>query len=759
MAFNFKSYSDYFRSSQNPVCRIYGPTGATGAGPTGPTGPIGPAGTNGISTGLIYYFHAESLTGQPDRGDTGFAMNTSIRPGPVGGNPVYLPTVYNGYFSNIQPPVGTSSPVLLGEFQTSVGDPGVALIPSGTWTFLMNIYTGVDYTGVGNTGITGTNNTSINVYGEIWKTTQGISSKIGNNEARPVIVNSATDDQLYTMGININPPGETLFLPATDNMFVRIYAVPSTSTFVANQRIEFWTDGDSVSQVTTTLPARSGNSGPTGPMGPTGLIGLPGTPGTNGSQGIQGPTGFTGPTGVTGASGVTGATGDGYPPVSANQGTWNYFILNTPATIVNGETGGTFTKTGGDLLNPDGIIRSYESYRDGITVSVIPGISCQSFLGISAKPSRYDIPPDYSSGTMIANCPFVWGFLGSLNGGNYLYVNTQSVNSGNSVGPTRTGGEVCTITYDNETVNFLLNGVSIYSQGVPKAPAPNDNFSFYKNPAMFLDFRMTSLNLPVTNLSVDSLSGYTYYAYNSGGTYPPITIPNNVVGIDAILIGGGGGGGGGGTSLNSGGGGGGAGYWEHLTISPPTLGGASLVGKSITYAVGAGGIGRSNSGTGAFGDPGGVTWMLLNGITYEALGGGGGGVADNVDGGRGGGGGNGGSGGGGGGGRFSPGGGGAGQMPQYNGVQGNISTIGGVGGRSPFGSFYSSPRPGSVPANGGGGGGYLGGWSNNNGAGGAVSSKGTNGWGSGGGGNNADGSVTPEGNNGGHGGLYIKYRY
>lgn len=333
MAFASNAYSNYFRAIQNPVCSVFGPTGPPGSGSTGATGPAGPAGTNGISTGLIYYFHAESVGGQPNDGDTGFAMNTNIRPGPVGGNPVYLPTVYNGYFSEIHPTAGTSGPALLGDFKTSAGDPGVTVIPAGSWTFLMNIYTGVDYTGSGNTGITGSAGTSINVYAEVWKTSQGVSSLIGDNKTRSIIVNSATDDQLYSMGVTIQT-AQTLFTPSVDSMFVRIYAVPTTSTFVANQRIEFWTDGDSVSQVTTTLPAKSGNTGPVGPQGPQGEQGLPGKDGI-GSQGIQGPTGpgITGPMGPTGSGGtllgVYGSTGN--------------FSVNTIAPLVTipGSSNGT----------------------------------------------------------------------------------------------------------------------------------------------------------------------------------------------------------------------------------------------------------------------------------------------------------------------------------------------------------------------------------------------------------------------------------
>lgn len=310
MAFAANAYSNYFRAIQSPVCAVFGPTGPAGSGSTGATGATGPAGTNGISTGLIYYFHAQSVGGQPNQGDTGFAMNTSIQPGPVGGNPVYLPTVYNGYFSSISPTAGTSGPALLGDFKTSVGDPGVTVIPAGSWTFLMNIYTGIDYTGPGHTGITGSAGTSINVYAEVWKTSQGVSSLIGDNKSRSIIVNSATDDQLYSMGVTIQT-AQTLFTPSVDSMFVRIYAVPTTSTFIANQRIEFWTDGDSVSQVTTTLPAKSGNSGPTGAVGPTGAIGLPGTPGANGSQGIQGPMGQSNWTPVLNANMVASVTDAG----------------------------------------------------------------------------------------------------------------------------------------------------------------------------------------------------------------------------------------------------------------------------------------------------------------------------------------------------------------------------------------------------------------------------------------------------------------
>lgn len=902
MAFNFTSYGDYFRSSQNPVCRIYGPTGATGPGATGATGPAGPAGNNGISTGLIYYFHAESPGGQPARGDTGFVMNTNIRPGPVGGNPDYLPTVYNGYFSNTQPTAGTSGPALLGEFQTSTGDPGVTLIPAGTWTFLMNIYTGIDYTDPGVTGITGAANTSISVYGEVWKISQGISTKIGNNQARPVIVNSATDDQLYTMGINIESPGQTLFTPLVDSMFVRIYAVPTTSTFVANQRIEFWTDGDSVSQVTTTLPAKSGNSGPTGPVGPTGDDGLPGKDGEDGSQGIQGPMGEStwtpvavpptnvriGPTsgtftkinglvagydtairsaqsypgcyvsfnspsdtsGNTPGGGVTGteatfgissipnplgntgvavtdiqyginynasgttygwyesgtsvtvpggcAPGDSFsiiydgtnvnyyhqnslvrsvaraagqtgafhlegnflnygtinnlvfgPLVSTSgQGGWTPVLADSTRILQSVATSGVFTKidASGDW---NAGVRSAQAYSSGAYVSFnTPSTPSDVIIGLSDSSPINTTPPPNTYGAITYGINY-------SSSNTWFYIENGAVLGGANL---CVAGDSFSIIYDGVNVKYYQNGV--LKRTVPRAIGLPLHLE-----SNFIYIGGTTSNLVFGPAGQSSqIAGYTYYPYNSGGTYTPITIPANVMSLDAILIGGGGGGGGGGGANSCGGGGGGAGFFEFLNLNPGVFGVTVLSGQTITYAVGAGGIGNSDEGgNGLRGQDGGSTWMTINGITYEAPGGEGAGPGNG--GGGGGGGGNGGSGGGGGGGSISGGIGGSGQMTIYNGYNGTTTDIkGGIGGRSPFGTnFFTLPRPVKNPAvNGGCGGGWLGGWSNTTGAGGASSSKGYDGFGSGGGGRNANpgpGGISPEGNNGGNGGVYIRYIY
>ena len=497
MAFNFTSYGDYFRSSQNPVCRIYGPTGPPGSGATGATGPVGPAGNNGISTGLIYYFHAQGPSGQAARGATGFVMNTNIRPGPVGGNPDYLPTVYNGYFSNISPPAGTSGPALLGEFLTSTGDPGVTLIPAGTWTFLMNIYTGIDYTGVGNTGITGTANTSISVYGEVWKISQGISTKIGNNQARPVIVNSATDDQLYTMGINIESPGQTLFTPLVDSMFVRIYAVPTTSTFVANQRIEFWTDGDSVSQVTTTLPAKSGNSGPTGPVGPSGPQGLPGKDGENGSQGIQGPMG---------------------------ESTWTPVTV-PPTNVRIGPASGTFTKINGRVVGYDTAIRSAQSYP-ACYVSFNPPVNYPVGIvggGVTGTEATFGISsiPNPLGNTGVAVTDIQYGINYNASGTTFgWYESGTSVTVPGGCAP----GDSFSIIYDGTTVRYYRQNTLVRS--VARAAGQTGAFHLEGN---FLNYG-TINNLvfgPAGQSSASYLSNYSIFTNFANTQFND----NNVIGL------------------------------------------------------------------------------------------------------------------------------------------------------------------------------------------------------------------------------------
>jgi hypothetical protein len=394
-------------------------------------------------------------------------------------------------------------------------------------------------------------------------------------------------------------------------------------------------------------------------------------------------------------------------------------------------------------------VSSVQGFRQTYcSFSVIPSANLSSYMGITTTPNNSPSATPNSAG-LYAIC-----VSPSAGQAVQVYENTQIIDVTSTAGTTL-ATDVFTVSYDGVNITYYKNAILLRT-----SPYILSAGSF-----LYLQGQHSQQGSSFTNVvfapgTKSPISGYTYYAHNASSQ--TITIPANVVGLDAILIGGGGGGGGGGGENNRGGGGGGAGYWEYLTISPPTLGGVTgLGGQTISYYVGAGGVGNSDEGgNGTNGNPGESTWLTLNSITYEAPGGQPGtrapstGIAGN--------GGNGGSGGGGGGGN-TVGAGGAGQSLQYNGIVGDMTVKGGVGGRSPFGSFYSTiPRP-TINANsaGGAGGGYLGGWSNNVGLGGNPSSSGYDGFGSGGGGRGADPApapgVSPEGNNGGKGGLYIRY--
>lgn len=285
--------------------------GSTGA--SGPPGPTGPQGTPGLSTGAIYYFHAQDSGSaqppQPDLGFTGpFTMSKVLEQGPVGGNPLYPGSGYNGYFSFILPTTGGTVAESLGEFYTTSGDPGVTVIPAGSWVFSVNAYS-FDTTGpYGSTGPT----IPFYLYAELWEHTDSGSTGpeilLASNAKTLIPIDNPTnlDNTPYNFNLQI-PLAQTIYIPGSDYIYVKFWALPldPVAGFPANTRIEFWTDGDSVSQVVTTLSPSNGVTGSTGSTGPTG------PQGPLGPGGAQGPQGPPGPQGVTGATGLVGPTGSG----------------------------------------------------------------------------------------------------------------------------------------------------------------------------------------------------------------------------------------------------------------------------------------------------------------------------------------------------------------------------------------------------------------------------------------------------------------
>jgi len=315
----FLSASQYTAQKAIIACGTTGASGSPGA--TGATGPSGTPGTPGLSSGLIYYFHAQepgagTFPPQPDPNYTGpYTMSTVIGQGPTGGqNPVYPGSNYNGFFSTIIPNAGATAAQLIGGFYTTAGDPGVSLIPSGSWSFAVNTYS-YDSTGAeGSTGPT----VPYNLYVELWEHTNtgstGPEILIATNANTIIPINNAStlDNTPYTFNLQI-PLSQTIYIPGSDYLYVKFWALPTDPIggFSGNQQIEFWTDGDSVSQVTTTFSPNHGNTGATGAPGSTGATGPQGPFGPGGAQGPQGPAGPQGVTGTTGTTGSTGATGPG----------------------------------------------------------------------------------------------------------------------------------------------------------------------------------------------------------------------------------------------------------------------------------------------------------------------------------------------------------------------------------------------------------------------------------------------------------------
>lgn len=272
--------------------RLSGCDGPTGA--SGPTGPVGPAGPAGISTGAIYYFLVGAATANgPEPPVNGYKMShvPGVYPPLTDPNPAYG-GAYHGYFTEVVG-AGGSGDVLLAEFQTLPGVPNVSIIPQGTWNFLVNAYSFQQAAATTPATPKPTVSTPTNIYASVFLSTDTVNP-IATNINRPI---SSSDDSPSLsdtpIPISVVMPATTITNPLTDFLIVRFYvsAIPIGSV------AQFWTEGDSISQVITTLSPQSGPSGPTGPTGPIGLTGLTGPIGPQGIPGTKGDQGNTGATG------------------------------------------------------------------------------------------------------------------------------------------------------------------------------------------------------------------------------------------------------------------------------------------------------------------------------------------------------------------------------------------------------------------------------------------------------------------------------
>jgi hypothetical protein len=396
------SYSLYLQQKLNPACLIPGPAGPAGptgsngingtgvTGPTGSRGPTGSPGIDGITTGLVYYFYTEypgtQYSPQPDagyNGPTGFRMDIVPGVGP-GNNGVSGYTGYNGYFSwkdSLISPSSTSTP--LASFNLPLTN--YFIIQAGNYNFSTNIYS---YNPSSPTGTI-----PINISPIITYYSGGIGTQIGGNLSRFFTVNNATsyDDTPYTCIVPITQDIPVINA-ASDYLNISFWIVPTPFSYAGTQRIEFWSEGDSISQVVTTFSPQQGTTGAQGPTGPTGAgidgaTGPTGPAGTSAADGATGPAGTPGDTGPTGIQGPTGSSsGTGVPPtpptkivavgsngVGVTGGTIHYsndglsWIPNVLGGFANGGNGvawnGTMWVAVGDN---GGVTGSIQTSTDGI---------------------------------------------------------------------------------------------------------------------------------------------------------------------------------------------------------------------------------------------------------------------------------------------------------------------------------------------------------------------------------------------------------
>ena len=340
------SYSLWLAAQQNPICPVIGPTGTIGpTGPTGPTGSAGLNGLNGISSGLNYYFN---LTNNiiTNTGPTGGTLNTNTNY--AGTNTAYTGG-YVGYFVQQS---GTGTTVSLAKFVSTPLTQSV--IPSGPWTFYNNIYSF--------TGPTGpqpwANPTGSGTPGKVYaiaryqdSITSGQLFKTGFSDV------SLSDDTVVLNGNVLSP----VTLNGTGSFSVEYYAEQNTSGNV----YEFWTQGNSVAFVNTSLGVANGTQGPTG------------APGATGAQGPQGPAGSV-PNGTLGQLAYFSSTNtvSGTPNITTN-GT-NLSVLSGAVTA-SSYAGGSMNLAGngtfGGLLDviSGAIVNSSNTSGQGLTIGGATG--------------------------------------------------------------------------------------------------------------------------------------------------------------------------------------------------------------------------------------------------------------------------------------------------------------------------------------------------------------------------------------------------
>lgn len=248
-----------------------GPRGATGA--AGAIGATGATGAKGISaSGRIWYFT------QTNSDISGYE---SLVPDSPDATPQDdMTAVVNS----------TTGEVLIEEFATNAGDPGLDELPVGEYQARFWAYV---------SDSTGDSRLVFRVYK---RDTGGTETEIFNLESPEINTISIS---YYTQLAVLTTP-YTLINP-TDRIITKVYA---KTTNTSNTTVHFVHSGNTPSSWQTAITlGYVGPQGATGPTGAQGVAGISGATGATGIVGVSGATGATGPEGPSGATGIAGATG------------------------------------------------------------------------------------------------------------------------------------------------------------------------------------------------------------------------------------------------------------------------------------------------------------------------------------------------------------------------------------------------------------------------------------------------------------------
>lgn len=249
-----------------------GPVGPSVTGDTGDTGPQGPTGQQGpagISAGAIYYFKLSSAVGATLAGPmspTNPGLMSKTQGDTTVVNTYYtISPQYSGYFTQVSG--ASTGPVQIAQFQTAAGDPNITSLPGGIWQIYVNAYSFVENTPP-TPPITPVDTSIYAVLTKFDGFTETIIETSGNADV------PGLSDQTP---VHISLPVPTTPMNPTDILRLKFYFANDVAS---GNAVEFWTEGNSVSYVVTTL---SPGVGPTGPQGPQGPSGPPGSAGPVGS--------------------------------------------------------------------------------------------------------------------------------------------------------------------------------------------------------------------------------------------------------------------------------------------------------------------------------------------------------------------------------------------------------------------------------------------------------------------------------------------